>query len=400
LSIVDNIAQVSDIVFPDFDLDETDLGGVLEWREPADVAQVTHYDVYMIEVFEPGNCTFRNGSSMDGSCDRLAMGSSMVGVANLTIPVDTALQNYSHFAVFTRSSLVEQTTPSMHLIYDMVASVSNIRFTDQDLDDEELGGRIHWAHPPLMQRVYTYRLYLTQWDGGARSLISELPKGVNLEDLPPETPTMPLLAIYTTSTLTEQSTPVTLTVEDKFAPVSNVSFPDFDLDETDLGGILTWSPPQDESQVERYMIYMAMFTQNASECPMSSDGASYVAVITGSMVIALSGATASQVADAVQASLSQLLGVPFSWISVSASAARRLRSTAARRLSTTWNVQYQIVVPVGSEAAVVTSASTLGSSLGNSLAAELVLQGVSGADVASLSVLSVSPSCCRRPCHL
>ena len=30
-----------------------------------------------------GNCTFRNGSSMDGSCDRLAMGSSMVGVANL-----------------------------------------------------------------------------------------------------------------------------------------------------------------------------------------------------------------------------------------------------------------------------------------------------------------------------
>ncbi|CAL1129505.1 unnamed protein product [Cladocopium goreaui] len=549
LSIVDNIAQVSDIVFPDFDLDETDLGGVLEWREPADVAQVTHYDVYMIEVFEPGNCTFRNGSSMDGSCDRLAMGSSMVGVANLTIPVDTALQNYSHFAVFTRSSLVEQTTPSMHLIYDMVTSVSDIRFTDQDLDDEELGGRIHWAHPPLMQRVYTYRLYLTQWDGGARSLISELPKGVNLEDLPPETPTMPLLAIYTTSTLTEQSTPVTLTVEDKFAPVSNVSFPDFDLDETDLGGILTWSPPQDESQVERYMIYMAMFTQNASECPMSSDGASYVAVITGSMVIALSGATASQVADAVQASLSQLLGVPFSWISVSASAARRLsamgsavgrlkrtasamvgsqqdtltmgwvqpldanapvmaeckklrkklpgkivdmiqemamdprfieektqepgfieedkgngtfvltesrdykeiphpslpgeakaggncypvvaryRNGLRRTVNLAWGTdifvcstgqsfedldtamryqndyvkgvtkevleerypaQYQIVVPVGSEAAVVTSASTLGSSLGNSLAAELVLQGVSGADVASLSVLSVS----------
>ena len=38
-----------------------------------------------------------------------------------------------------------------------------------------------------------------------------------------------------------------------YAQVSNVSFPDFDLDETDLGGILTWSPPQDESQVERYV---------------------------------------------------------------------------------------------------------------------------------------------------
>ena len=31
--------------------------------------------------------------------------------------------------------------------------VESARFTDQDLDDEEIGGRIHWAHPPLMQRV-------------------------------------------------------------------------------------------------------------------------------------------------------------------------------------------------------------------------------------------------------
>ena len=29
-----------DIVFPDFDLDETDLGGVLEWQEPDNTAQV------------------------------------------------------------------------------------------------------------------------------------------------------------------------------------------------------------------------------------------------------------------------------------------------------------------------------------------------------------------------
>ena len=29
-----------DIVFPDFDLDETDLGGLLEWQEPDNTAQV------------------------------------------------------------------------------------------------------------------------------------------------------------------------------------------------------------------------------------------------------------------------------------------------------------------------------------------------------------------------
>ena len=48
--------------------------------------------------------------------------------------------------------------------------------------------------PTGCAQVYTYRLYLTQWDGGSRSLISELPKGVSVEDLPPETPSLPLLA--------------------------------------------------------------------------------------------------------------------------------------------------------------------------------------------------------------
>ena len=33
--------DLQDIVFPDFDLDETDLGGVLEWQEPLDVSQAT-----------------------------------------------------------------------------------------------------------------------------------------------------------------------------------------------------------------------------------------------------------------------------------------------------------------------------------------------------------------------
>ena len=38
--------------------------------------------------------------------------------------------------------------------------------------------------------------------------------------------------------------------------VSNISFPDFDLDETDLGGTLTWTPPEDESQIEHYVPWL------------------------------------------------------------------------------------------------------------------------------------------------
>jgi hypothetical protein len=38
--------MVSDITFPDFDLNVGHLGGVLEWMPPDHISQVTHYDVY------------------------------------------------------------------------------------------------------------------------------------------------------------------------------------------------------------------------------------------------------------------------------------------------------------------------------------------------------------------
>ena len=34
-----------------------------------------------------------------------------------SVPADTDLSNYSYFAIFARSSLVEQTTPATHLIF-------------------------------------------------------------------------------------------------------------------------------------------------------------------------------------------------------------------------------------------------------------------------------------------
>ena len=36
------------------------------------------------------------------------------------------------------------------------------------------------------------------------------------------------------------------------ALVSNISFPDYDLDYDDLGGILSWEQPEDSSQVRMY----------------------------------------------------------------------------------------------------------------------------------------------------
>jgi hypothetical protein len=46
----------------------------------------------------------------------------------MTIPPNTELGNFTHWVVYTRSSLVEQTTPEANLIYDVNATPYDIRF--------------------------------------------------------------------------------------------------------------------------------------------------------------------------------------------------------------------------------------------------------------------------------
>ena len=45
--------------------------------------------------------------------------------------------------------------------------------------------------------------------------------------------------------------------EDTIAVIGNASFPDFDLDRGDLGGVFSWEPPADTSKVTHYVVYMA-----------------------------------------------------------------------------------------------------------------------------------------------
>lgn len=59
---------------------------------------------------------------------------------------DVSLKDYpsaaSFVLIYTRSLLVEQTTPVGSFLNDSVASVRNVSFTDLDLDNLELGGNV------------------------------------------------------------------------------------------------------------------------------------------------------------------------------------------------------------------------------------------------------------------
>ncbi|CAJ1389095.1 unnamed protein product [Effrenium voratum] len=96
LLIADADASVSALSFLGQDLDFSDLGGTLSWLPPNDTSRVDAYLAYLA-----------TGAAGTG---RLQLGDALMPqVLSLDVPANTPRGNFSHFTVFTRSVLVEQT---------------------------------------------------------------------------------------------------------------------------------------------------------------------------------------------------------------------------------------------------------------------------------------------------
>ena len=133
------------VTFPDLDLDEGDIGGTLSWVMVTEASSVTNYVVYRtIDAMGSNRTLFANVST---------------DISNFTVSVDTILTPYSHIAVFTMTSLVEQTTPIAHFIRDFAGSASNVIFHDEDMDLGELGGTVNWNPLATEMLVSSYRVY-------------------------------------------------------------------------------------------------------------------------------------------------------------------------------------------------------------------------------------------------
>eukprot|EP00929_Paragymnodinium_shiwhaense_P012941 TRINITY_DN120814_c0_g1_i1.p1 TRINITY_DN120814_c0_g1~~TRINITY_DN120814_c0_g1_i1.p1 ORF type:complete len:2619 (+),score=458.28 TRINITY_DN120814_c0_g1_i1:635-7858(+) len=375
LEIVDNIATVSNITFPDFDQDETDLGGLLSWTPPADEVQTTHYITYFARVATPENDVKCNESAQPVTrenfavCYRVYFGNTSVGVENITVPTEFALLNYTHIIVYTLSNLVEQTTPDIHLIFDAVSSVSDIQFTDKDLDPTDIGGLVTWTPPPYSERVAAYLLYMTtDTIGGTRSQVEvEVPLGTNERTVPPETMLVSYnhFVVYTRSSLVEQTTPVFFELSDTISKVTDIEFPDHDLDATDLGGTVVWREPEDTSQVTHYVLYYATLAQVVNGTSWCTN--EYNTTLYGEFSFEADGLTVTQVEAAARAALEQILSVSQDYILVTVEKAdtqtRRLSAekpgsqmsvyVQSRRLAAmTWTVHYAVTIPLSRKAAL------------------------------------------------
>lgn len=94
-----------------------------------------------------------------------------------------------------------------------------------------------------------------------------------------------LLAVYTRSSLAEQSTPVSFSFQDVSFQVENVTFGDLDLDAFDLGGTLSWAEPSGAALY--YEVYIARSLADGSPAAaalLCGAGQELQATISGSLL--------------------------------------------------------------------------------------------------------------------
>lgn len=169
-------ASVSDVKYVGKDLDVDHLGGIITWDPPADTSRVVGYTVYLARSSAGG--FYGDGRSMIGFAEPLL--STMTGTNLLAIYPDTDRLEYEWMVVYTKSSLVEQTTPTSLRFFDTTSMAQNLSFTDNDLDFTEIGGTLYWDEPEEASRVTHYLLYFAMNHSGFnRSFITNVSVGTN-----------------------------------------------------------------------------------------------------------------------------------------------------------------------------------------------------------------------------
>jgi len=207
IPLVDNSVVIPSVVFPDLDLDKTDLGGQLTWGTPSDVTLVTHYRVYLAAGAGAGVSRSKLGADLT------------VGTGSLTLLADVPLASFTHFAIHAKSSISEQTTPGgTHLIADRDGSVLNLNFGDRDYDVGQIGGDIKWSPPLDVAQVDTYSVYrATDAAGTGKVQIgSTVASGTNMVTLTVSTPlgSYTHIVVYSANSYGTQTTPAAVTIAD------------------------------------------------------------------------------------------------------------------------------------------------------------------------------------------
>jgi len=252
-SIADNVVNISSLIFTDQDLDAGQLGGFVQWIEPADTPpQLKSYAIYFTQTI--------------GGAGQSQIGSFVVaGTNQILVAQDTPKGSFGYVTLHARSSLAEQDMPAAITgITDVVARASGLTFVDMDLDAKQLSGNLSWVAPADISGVTRYMVYFAHDISGA--LRSQLGSAVTFESnevtLPENTyvHTYTHAVVYTSSQLYEQTVPAGLALVDSDVTLAGLSLVDEDLDAGELGGFVTWTAPGGAAPIALYVANMATST--------------------------------------------------------------------------------------------------------------------------------------------
>ncbi|CAE7744706.1 unnamed protein product, partial [Symbiodinium sp. CCMP2456] len=127
---------VFQVSFTDLDLDVNQFGGNLTWQQPSlDTGLITHYMVYF-SLDAAGLDNRYNDTELEelGALSYVEMGEVPYGTNSFEVPAGTLRSSYSHFLVYSRSTLAEASTPAFlsFLGAALNASVTEVNFTDDE----------------------------------------------------------------------------------------------------------------------------------------------------------------------------------------------------------------------------------------------------------------------------
>ncbi|CAE7490490.1 unnamed protein product, partial [Symbiodinium pilosum] len=287
LRIDDLRSRAASLSFVDLDLDAGEIGGTISpWADflfmirafaCLDLCWSPIFDAHAITSHHGFDTTRYNiylATSYEGAGRELQLTSTQLSVL---LPPETALRHFTHLVVFATSELAEQTTPVALLLSDVQATVANVSLPDYDLDEKEVGGTLVWDEPSNTAQVTHYVIYFADYNvtngSDIRAYFKNVSVGNESVEVAPETtlvnyanivPETTHVAIYTLSSLVEQSTPATHEIADAFATVSGSLFVDKDLDEEEIGGRMSWQPPLQTEKVVQYNVYFAQSSDGLS----------------------------------------------------------------------------------------------------------------------------------------
>ncbi|GEM_PF-102323 len=134
--------------------------------------------------------------------------------------------------------------------------VSNLSFTDYDIEKGKIGGTLKWTLPEKEDFIDSYVIYLGQTVTDKTNKLGEVNKGVTSFDIPNGTEYKQYILVVAKNATGESSNVVTLLINDNETPVvTEPIFTDIDNNFLKIKGTISWKAPVYGPEPVGYIIY-------------------------------------------------------------------------------------------------------------------------------------------------